>query len=107
MTRSILESGSSSILLNGVPGTKFKCKRGVWQGDPLSTLLFVSVGDLQQTVVNAACEEGLLHVPIAQPASEDYPIIQYADDTIVVMPACEVQLRNMQGVLQAYAQSTG
>jgi hypothetical protein len=44
----ILESGSSSILVNGVPGTEFKCKRGVRQGDPLSPLLFVSGAELLQ-----------------------------------------------------------
>jgi hypothetical protein len=36
---SLLSSGISSILLNGTPGRRFKCKRGVRQGDPLSPLL--------------------------------------------------------------------
>jgi hypothetical protein len=36
-----LDSGVSSVLLNGVPGKKLYCKRGVRQGDPLSPLLYV------------------------------------------------------------------
>jgi hypothetical protein len=67
----------------------------------------VSIGDLLQSVVNSAHSEGLLQLPIPQTASEDYPIIQYADDTLVVMPASTDQLRTMQSILQAYAQSTG
>lgn len=33
--RKILSYASSSVLLNGVPGLDFHCKRGVRQGDPL------------------------------------------------------------------------
>jgi hypothetical protein len=42
----ILNSARTSVLLNGVPGKKIHCKRGVRQGDPLSPLLFVSAAEL-------------------------------------------------------------
>jgi hypothetical protein len=44
--QNILHSGTSSVLLNGVPVKTFHCKRGVRQGDPLSPLLFVLAADL-------------------------------------------------------------
>jgi mannosylglycoprotein endo-beta-mannosidase len=34
--KSLLETGTSVVLVNGVPGRNFRCKRGVRQGDPLS-----------------------------------------------------------------------
>lgn len=50
----LFNSASSAVLLNGVPGKKFYCKKGVRQGDPLSPLLFVIAADLLQSVMNKA-----------------------------------------------------
>jgi hypothetical protein len=37
----------------------------------------------------------------------DYPIVQYADDTLIIMPACPLQVAAMKNILESYALSTG
>jgi hypothetical protein len=104
---SILSSGTSSVLLNGLPGKVFHCRRGVRQGDPLSPLLFVLVADFLQSVINEAKERGLLRLPINVGYTIDFPVIQYADDTLLVMEACPLQLITLKALLNTYADSLG
>jgi hypothetical protein len=102
----ILESGTSAVLLNGVPGKKFYCRRGVRQGDPLSPLLFVLAADLLQSILNKAMMEGLIEAPLVCPACPDFPVIQYADDSLIVLKANANHLFCLKALLLSFAEST-
>lgn len=71
----IFNSGTSAVLLNGVQGKVFHCKRGVRQGDPLSSLLFVLTADFLQDLLNLAKDQGLLSLPLVLPHTHDFPIL--------------------------------
>lgn len=101
----IMSTGSSAILLNGMPGKVFSYLKGVRQGDPLSPLLFVLAAELLQYIINGLKDQGILKLPIPQP-SDDFPIVQYADDTILVLEADAKQLFYLEAILDTFASST-
>lgn len=105
-TRNILSSATSSVLLNGVPGNSFKCKRGVRQGDPLSPLLFVLAADLLQSIVNKAHSQGILSSPIPLPSTQ-FPIIQYADDTLIILKADQREILCLKALLNTFSTCSG
>jgi hypothetical protein len=82
---SIMDSATTSIMLNGVPGKNINCKHGVRQGDPMPHLLFVLAADLLQCIINKAHQQGLLQLPIPYRDGLGFLVIQYADDTIIII----------------------
>jgi hypothetical protein len=88
----ILSTRTSAVILNGVPRKNFYCKRGVRQGDPLSPLIFVLAAGFLQFVLNKAMGQNFLSKPIPCPPCPDFPMIKYADDTLLVMKVDATQL---------------
>jgi hypothetical protein len=76
-------------------------------GDPLSPLIFVLDADLLQSIVNRAKDQGLLKLPIPLRYTNDFLVIQYADDTLLVMEACSTQLWALKALLHTFGESTG
>ncbi|CAN6168854.1 unnamed protein product [Urochloa humidicola] len=103
MVRSLLSSGKTAVMLNGVPGPWILCRRGLRQGDPLSPYLFLIVDDLLHRMV--AHEDSGLEHPLVP--GLPCPVIQYADDTLIILPACPVQLHRLKKILDTFASATG
>jgi len=78
----------------------------VHQGDPLSQLLFVLATELLQVLVNRAATMNLLKAPIPQP-TDDFLIVQYANDTLLIMQADARQLIFLKALLNSFSESTG
>jgi hypothetical protein len=53
--------------------------------------MFVAGADLLQKMVNRLMIEGVLFPPLPVNGL-DFPIIQYADDTLLILQACPLQL---------------
>jgi hypothetical protein len=71
------------------PERVLNAREGFRQGDPLSPLLFVIGADLLQCIINRAAS---LRVFSALFPPADFPIIQYADDTLIIMKASQRDL---------------
>jgi hypothetical protein len=62
--------------------------------------------DLLQHIINKA-HAGLLQLPIQSFENAGFPIIQYADDTIIFLKAAQKELLGLRALLESFAQSTG
>jgi len=102
---SILSSGKTAILLNGVPGRWITCRRGLRQGDPLSPYLFIIVADVLQKLIRRASVSGDLSHPVD--ASLPCPVLQYADDTLILTRGDVASMQVLRGILDDFSLATG
>ncbi|XP_073359761.1 uncharacterized protein [Aegilops tauschii subsp. strangulata] len=63
--------------------------------------------ELLQGAVNDAFRRGDISLPLPCNGQNDYLVIQYADDTLLVLPACPQQATRVKNILSDYASSIG
>jgi hypothetical protein len=105
LTQCLMSTAKTAILLNGTPGSWIQIKRGLHQGDPLSPLLFLVVVDVLQQIIKHFSREGHLLHPIVDDTL--CPIIQYADDILILIQGCPIQARLLKEILDTFSASTG
>lgn len=101
----VLKSGRTAILLNGVPGRWLHCRRGLRQGDPISPYLFIIVADVLQRLIRRASFDGLVSHPID--LSLPCPVLQYADDTLILIKGDLACIRSLKQILDSFSRATG
>ena len=81
-----------------MPRKTFHYKRGVKLGDLLSPLIFAITTDLLLSLFNdASCHEKL-NLPITLSYTSDFPVLQYVDDTLIIMESCRNQLNALKSL---------
>lgn len=80
-------------------------KSGLRQGDPPSPYLFVLVADVLQQLCISEFRRGNLKHPLA--VDSCFPVLQYADDTLLLIQGNVEQARIVEGILELLSQYTG
>jgi hypothetical protein len=100
----IFSSTSTRILLNDTSGGRICHVRGLCQGDPLSTLLFVLAMDVLNTLFKRA-EEAHLFTPLL-PRVMRYRVFLYADDLVIFIAPLLQDAKAVRTILEVFAASS-
>ena len=91
--QAMLSSGFSLVFANGQPDAPFNCRRRVCQGGPLSPYLFILGVDVFSCVMKQAYGGFVQRVG---PWNLGISWLQYADDTIMLLPPDLVSIKRVK-----------
>nr|CAD1820644.1 unnamed protein product [Ananas comosus var. bracteatus] len=101
----LLQSSSTAVLLNGVVGKSFACKRGLRQGDPLSPLLFILCVDVLFRMLHLVSISHSL--PAVGVGDATFHTLQFADDMLLFFDGSSRSAAVIKLILNAFSDSSG
>nr|XP_029145792.1 uncharacterized protein LOC114924687 [Arachis hypogaea] len=97
-----LTTASMAILINGTTTKPFNLQRELRQGDPLSTFLFVLVGEVLNKMLERLCKKGVLRMLEVGKGKVELSHLQFANDTILFCPCDLETISNYRRVLLGF-----
>lgn len=97
---------SYSIVVNGELNGHFQGRRGLTQGDPISSLLFVTAMDVLSKMLDRGAMDGVFAI---HPECEA-PLIthlSFADDVLIFFDGSESSLRGILQILEEFRKISG
>ncbi|KAM0915717.1 hypothetical protein ACQ4PT_010654 [Festuca glaucescens] len=101
----LLHTTSTSVLVNGFAGDAFRNGRGLWQGDPISPLLFVITMEILPALFSATERAGLLSD--LGVVGLRHRVSLYADDVVVFAKPGREELSVVWSVLRYFGDALG
>jgi hypothetical protein len=101
----LLSAASTKVLLNGNPGSRICHAGGLWQGDPLSMMLFLLVMELLHKLIRCAERWSLLQ-PLG-PWCISYRAALYADDLVLFICPLERYLQVLRIIFDLFEGASG
>ena len=102
-----VRGGKVAIRVNDDTGPYFCTHQGLRQGDPLSPLLFDLAADALAIMITRAVDSGILKGLCSRLVEKGVSILQYVDDTILLLEDDLEQARNLKFVLCLFEQMSG
>lgn len=102
-----ISSVNFSILLNGEPKGSFAPQRGLRQGDPLSSYLFLLITEGLSSLLQDANARGTISGIKCTPASSQVSHLLFADDCLIFCRADEINCVNLKRLLKTYEEASG
>jgi hypothetical protein len=104
---SIVKGGSVCVKVNDEMGHYFQTKKGFRQGDPLSPILFNLIANMLTVLIERSKELSFFHGLVPHLVDDGLSILQYADDTILLLDDDLEKAKNLKIVLSAFEKLSG
>jgi len=101
-------TASASVLVNGCPTEEFPIERGLRQGDPLSSFLFLLAAEGFNVMMKALVTNNLFQAyGVGRQEEVKLSYLQFADDTIIIGENCWLNVCLIRAVLLLLKEVSG